>query len=844
MYIFFFLIFILLKTFYLISSNNLYLIFIIMSSILKAQNKSIVIKERVNTEKLNLLIHSKKLLDWDKQQKDNNTNNNEFVRNHIKSLKDFREQIDNDYIEITYTLDNFGRYKNSSPYELGYSYTNMYKEIRSPLAMDYYVDLDLVNCHPTILYNECILYNSIKKKEIFKLEQLKNYIDNREDIYNEIFENYPDITTLEGEKINDDNYRATLKGIFTTLLYGRGKEDIAKKHNINIDEIETLSNFYDEIQTISKKFIDIEDFKEINTYIRNKKRKENDNSNIVGCIMSIILQTIERMLLDFTIDIVEKLGYKTGARIHDGFHIEKTKNFTMEKMNNDIEKIILELKNFSRYTSVIKKIQCFNVKIKEFDLDETFLEVEPTYKRYLFHKKRFEETYRVAKIDNYYIVEETNNYIEENNDENLYSPSLNGYTLYTREKLVEKYCDFTEFKIDKQPFIKYWLNDPYKRKFDKMVFDPSGTKRGIYNTFKGFEILQHEFNEPLPTTQQERENIIKPLLQLLFKLSAEKKKNFEVLMAGLSHLLYKPYKKTRVCYLIKGLKTGQGKNTLFLLLQAVIGAIYCNCTQDLGTLYERFGNGRVDKLLVAINEMSVSDLAKYMEKIKQSITENTMDYEVKNVMLTKYNSFENYFIFTNQPMMFVQEKDRRFMIIDVDLIDYNYILDDGKKKKTTKRDFFNTIYSIIGSVDNKPNYFVLRAFYDYMIQYFKDNDIANYDFEANIENEEKKIIQNVDIFTEFIRDFIIRKIKDNNDINEIETHGIDLLKECKKYYSTRNFEMKYNDTSIIRNFNLKFPSVLEEKRTAKSRNKIINVEKILEILELSRSDCIEYELEF
>lgn len=798
-----------------------------MSSIITSQTKSVIVKERVNTEKLNLLIHSKKLLDWDKQQKDN-TNNDEFVRNHIKSLKDFSDKIKNNYIEITYTLDNFGRYKNTSPCGLGYSYTNMYKEIRAHLANDYYVDLDIVNCHPTILYNECILYNFIKNKEIFKLEYLKNYIDNREDIYKEIYDNYKNITTLEGEKINDYNYRATLKGIFTTILYGRGKDDIEKKHNINIEDIEIFDNFYNEIRKISKKFIEIEDFEEINKYVSYNKQNNNDNSNIVGCIMSIILQTIERMLLDFTIDIVEKLGYKTGARIHDGFHIEKSKNFTIENMNNDIQKIILELKNFNRYININDKIKCFNIKIKDFELDNSFLEVEYEYKTYLFHKQYLEE--KVSKIKNYYLIED--------------NTKINSYELYKKQDFLDYYCSFTDFKIGKIPFIKYWIDDKYKKEFNEINFDPSGTKEGIYNTFKGFEILKHEINEQLPTTQLEREKIIKPLLQLLYKLSAEKQDNFKVLMAGLSHILYKPYKKTRVCYLIKGVKTGQGKNTLFLLLQAIIGSEYCNCTTNLGTLFDKFANGRVNKLLVAINEMSVSDLSKYMEKIKDAITENTMDYEVKNVMSQKYNSYENYFIFTNNPLMFVQDKDRRFMVIDVDRIDYNYIIEDCKKINTNKCDFFNNIYSIIGDKDKKPNYFILRVFYDYMIQYFKDNDIENYDFEKNIENEDKKAIKNVDIFTEFISDFIIKKIKNDNNIEFIETSGIFLLNECKEYYKIRNYEMKYNASNIIKSFNVKFPNIMEVKRKKNSNIQIINVNNILNILEMSRDECIEFEIEF
>jgi hypothetical protein len=131
-----------------------------------------------------------------------------------------------------------------------------------------------------------------------------------------------------------------------------------------------------------------------------------------------------------------------------------------------------------------------------------------------------------------------------------------------------------------------------------------------------------------------------------------------------------------------------------------------------------------------------------------------------------------------------------------------------------------------------------------MMQYFIDNDIGNYDFESNIENDEKKAIQNVDIFVEFMRDYVIKQLKSDESLEEIETHGLALLTECKKYYSARNYEMKFNENSIIKNINVKFPNVMNEKRTSKSRLKIIDVNLILEQLEITREDCIEFELEF
>lgn len=818
--------------------------------------KSVIVKELVNVDHLKLLLHSKKLQEWDEKHSGSgdtgnrngdtengnsgNGNAEEFKRNHILSLQNFNRQIFDGYIEIEYRVNSYGRYANINPFGCGYSYTNMYNQIRALLADKYYIDLDIVNCHPTILYNECIIHNWKKQRDIFKTGKLEYYINNREKIFKEIYVDNPNMTSDTGETINDDNYRSIIKLIFTTILYNRGIEGIETANNINIrDNVKNkfILDFIKEIKSIIHNFIQLDEFKELYNFQLKKKQNEQDLSNIDGSIMSCILQTIERHLLDDLIDECEANGFISGARIHDGFHVLKQSN----KLNQtvDILPAILEsrLAKFARYIITEKtkyKISPFKIVMKPFNVDKTFLDPDTTHKSYLYIKNKFETLEGVAKIDNYYIIS------KKNKTSNLDNDIINQYEIVDENKLKIRYQDFNDFKYGKIPFLDYWIKDPTKQRYDDLTFDPTLTRTGIFNTFRGFNILKHTFDK-LPDTQSEREPIIEPILALLHKLSAENARNYKFIMNYISHLLSRPYKKMGICFIIKGEQQGQGKNTLFLLLSAIIGELYCNCTSNLDSLFGRFANGRTDKLLIAINEMSYNESKIYSQKIKDAITEPNFDYEVKNVMSIKYNSFENYFIFSNSIVPIpIENKDRRYFVIDIDSVRYNNISLQSGITYEKKSDFFDTIYKIIGDRNNKPDYFTLRVFYDYMIQYFIDNNVAEYKFNENLDTDDKQNIKNTDIFMEFMQEFIIKSIQKDNTIEKIIFKSTDIMKDYKLYCDKCNIKCDLSINQFTTRLSVKFGDCIIKHNTSISRNKIIDVNKILEVLQLSREDCVDF----
>ena len=67
------------------------------------------------------------------------------------------------------------------------------REIRHTISKDYYHDIDIINAHPEILYQYCKRYN-------LETPNLREYIDNRQDILNEIM-NKGNITKEEAKKL-------------------------------------------------------------------------------------------------------------------------------------------------------------------------------------------------------------------------------------------------------------------------------------------------------------------------------------------------------------------------------------------------------------------------------------------------------------------------------------------------------------------------------------------------------------------------------------------------------------------------------------------------------------------
>ena len=75
------------------------------------------------------------------------------------------------------------------------------KEIRHTLAKDYYIDIDIVNCHPVLLLQ------ILKMKKYKNIKYLSKYVSNRDEYINLIIAKY-------------NVSRDAAKQLFIRLMYG------------------------------------------------------------------------------------------------------------------------------------------------------------------------------------------------------------------------------------------------------------------------------------------------------------------------------------------------------------------------------------------------------------------------------------------------------------------------------------------------------------------------------------------------------------------------------------------------------------------------------------------------
>lgn len=258
-------------------------------------------------------------------QKDRNILNNILKKDDIKNL------------EINYKTGekskNIGRL-----YDI-YNIQFLSRKVKNTIFKDKYIDIDMVNSSPILLYNIC-------KNNHIKTPYLEQYIKKRDKI----------LKTL------DDN-RENAKDIIISILHN------SKNHNGNNFSINLIS----EMEHIITVFEGI--FRSF--YDKNKKTFKSDN--IKGSFMSKLLSNLEAMILNEIIDYMKKKDIVIGLLEFDGLKVLKNDKIT--------ETLIKELED-----NIKKK---FNIKIqlknkdmtdKYFNLDDVKINIENICERAITDK--------------------------------------------------------------------------------------------------------------------------------------------------------------------------------------------------------------------------------------------------------------------------------------------------------------------------------------------------------------------------------------------------------------------------------------------------------------------------
>lgn len=215
-------------------------------------------------------------------------------------LKYYHSLNENGEVEITYTQKNgFGR-KFSNMTCLTY----LSKNIRHTIGHKYHIDIDMVNAHPVLLYNHLLSVGYTK------LDKLREYVENRDDIIKVYVEkNFTrdDVKTSFLSIINGGMSKGGIQGGF-------------------IDEFsKEMENIY---EFIYKKYPKLKEQAEKKCH---KKRIEWEKSNTIpfhlnmgGTTINLLMCDLENQALDVMIEYFKDMGVRVTSLAYDGLTIERT----------------------------------------------------------------------------------------------------------------------------------------------------------------------------------------------------------------------------------------------------------------------------------------------------------------------------------------------------------------------------------------------------------------------------------------------------------------------------------------------------------------------------------------
>lgn len=572
------------------------------------------------------------------------------------------------------------------------------KAVRHTIAKDFYLDLDIVNCHPVILLKLCSALG-------VNTPVLRDLVENRDDYLQDLITEY---------KID----RETAKAIPLAIINGGERADkLAKEYHCPPPD--WLISLQNEVQIIYEAYIKTEEGK-------NMKRRATDQSktkkwiNIQGSTINYhlckmeneILTTIVRKLWDMRLDV--------GVFCFDGCMIYKD-----ERVDDELLKSLEE---------EIKDKLGYDIRIKVKEMDEAIsldgLSLKPVTEedRLVVNHKTIAELYYKKNGDEFIYTEEMGWF--RLNKEGKYEsvgvkkPYGLGSLIFTSvepelkerrdeiiqaqvsEKGIDKLIDTMNTQIEKlqsTPFMTQviqWLEQNILRR--KLIFDvskPYGIQGEELNLFEGFYASTI-------TDQNYDPELTKGFVDHINWVCGGDGSFF---LDWIAQLIQNPEHKLGVSPILSSYYEGTGKDTIYEMIKTLIGKQYCVETSDIYSVIreDRFNSIIHQKLLINFSEIKGRDTKDIMEKLKHAITRLEDNIEYKGGHKFKTPSFLRFFGSSNNPDMFLQfdDKQRRFWITRM-----------NEQPKT--KDYYADLHS---SLQDKAVLFSLYT-------YFKERDISQQKF--------------------------------------------------------------------------------------------------------------------
>jgi hypothetical protein len=534
----------------------------------------------------------------------------------------------------------YGRYQGT----IG-SLEQIQRDIRATLCIDFYWDIDIVNCHPNLAYQ-------FAKKEFgIEMPALEYYCNNRKDI----------IKTFMTFGLSESG----AKDVFIEIINGgqlRAKDSIGKY--IYSEEIQThdlVIAIKKEIKELTNKIIASNKHTELHNYIIDQKE------NVRGSFISHIIQTEERKCLDVMVAVLKAHGKSVDVLAYDGCMIRKQNKNEQPPSDDLLREIERAIKYYTKYDIQVKvklmDSEVIDLKELEQDNNDGYAEMKIEWERNHYYFKPFgtivEECY--AGTARHYKIEHA-------------TEAFNMWHLTTKDSLGNYHS-----------FLKKWRNDSQRRIIDSVVYKfPEDCKPNEVSVFKGF----YYKTITADVSDENKSKYIRLFRELIGNIAEEDGDIFNAMLKNFARLVQKPFERPDICIIIRSNTHGVGKETVINIVSQVIGRNTAHYTKD-ETFWDKYDTRKEGAILIHLEEAGTAS-RKMAEALKSLITSKVMDIRPMGVSSYEVPNSALYIMTTNKDCpVKVEVSDRRFFIINSKGRDFK----DEEEQKT----YWTSVYDIVES---------------------------------------------------------------------------------------------------------------------------------------------------
>lgn len=606
-----------------------------------------------------------------------------------------------------------------------------------------------------------ILYQLCKHFE-YECPNLEKYINGREEILCRIME-CTQKTKEQAKKI---------------ILTATNTNKKVSCHNC-----EFVANYSKEMRTLQKKFMENKEYEYVKEYAR-------DDGNFEGSFINHILCIHENEILTAMRNYCSNNELTIHSLAFDGLMLNGEFN---ETILPDIEQYIISNTKFNISLSI--KPNASPITITDDYTPSTIL-------LYPELKEKFEE--KNCKVGS--------QFVRQYND---------GYEIYGRGEfntLNEELSFRPQIGKDPVDFMPVWFKDADKKVYERFDCYPKNCPKNVFNTWLPFAVVS--FPDPELPLDDIYDKSLKYFLNHIDILCNREKPVYDFVIMWLAQMFQYPENKSIHINFIS--KEGAGKGMFLRYLRAMLGERKLFEPEDpLRDVFGHFNGGMRDAFLVVLNELDKSKTYNSNAKLKQLITDDSIQINEKGIKTINMKSYHRFIGFSNMAEPSTKNKRRDLNIRCSDeLIDNVEYFKEGN-----------------GYIQNPM---ILKHIYNYFINYTTKPVIVNTDIpETKYDIEMAKVQEKVEI--SFLKDYVMTN---KNCKIEKEEISIDRLYQkykqyCKDIYDDRQVISKGSFGMRILHLNLE-QSITKKYKKINGKSVVVYTIYTDELIKKLKIDMDEY----